>query len=109
MESLGIRDNLRLARWLLSQGDELQAMLGYAQAFREGEKVRQKWEEGLRPAGDMGVTIVESYPAAEAQDVATMAAIESIASTKGIDAATIAYLVSEFLPLVLELVAKLRR
>lgn len=108
VQAAGFVDNLRLAKWILAQGDEAQALLGYYQAFKEASTVRDRWEQGLRPAGDLTVAMVESFPTIGTLAEASEADVQAAATAKGISPDLFLKLATEFLPLVIELVQKLR-
>jgi hypothetical protein len=106
---LGMFDNFRLARWVLSQGDSAQALLGYYQAFQDAESIRDRWEQGVRPAGDLIVGMVESFPTISAMAAVDKAELEGAVMAKGLDWPKYLELAEMFLPIVLDLVSRLRK
>jgi len=106
--STAVFDNLRYARWLLGQGDNLKAVLAYCQAFRDAATPREKWTEGVNPAVLVLLDLYESLPTTSLEVVA-LADVESAYSAQGIDLELVQLLISQFLPLVLELIGRFRK
>ena len=106
--AVGMFDNLRYARWLLNHADELPKLVAFYEAFKAAESVRQKWHDGVRPAGDLIVDIVDTFPAVGAQDVVALADVQAQAVALGIDWDKLVQLCEVFGPLVIDALIRLR-
>ena len=106
--AVGMFDNLRYARWLLNHADELPKLVAFYEAFKAAESVRQKWHDGVRPAGDLIVDIVDTLPAAGVSEAIALGDVQAQALRLGVNWEKVLELSEKFLPLVVDLVIRLR-
>jgi len=104
----GAFTNLRLIRWLLGQGENVQAIIGYYDAFVEAPTVRAKWYDAVRPTGDLLVDLIDTLPAVEANEVVMLADVQSQAVALGIDWNKLVGVAEKLLPLVIDLLLRTR-
>ncbi len=111
-----IFDNLRLARWLLGQGQTAIALTNYYDEFKKSEGVREKWYRAARPAGDLVVDVIDTIPvaaaAAEEQTEAFRAqsieAGKAQAAALSIDWDKVLEVSEKFLPALIQVALRLR-
>lgn len=114
-QASGVFDNLRLARWLLSQGPTAAAIVSYYDAWKEATSAREKWYKAARPAGDLIVDAIDTLPdfaAAEALSVeATALSVDegkAEAAALSIDWEKVVAVSQKFLPILIQIALKLR-
>jgi len=104
----GVLSNLQLVRWLLSQGQNVQAVLGYYDAFVAAPTVREKWYDAVRPTGDLLADSIDTLPDFTANEVVALADVEAEAIGRGIDWAKLVGAAEKLLPIVLDVILRLR-
>lgn len=104
----GVLSNLQLVRWLLSQGQNVQAVLGYYDAFVAAPTVREKWYDAVRPTGDLLADTIDTLPDFTANEVVAMADVEAEAVAKGHDWSKLLGAAQTLLPIVLDALLRLR-
>lgn len=100
--------NLRLIRWLLGQGENVQAIIGYYDAFVEAPTVRAKWYDAVRPTGDLLADLVDTLPTVEANEVVMLADVQAQAVALGVDWSKLVGAAEKLLPIVLDVILRLR-
>jgi len=104
----GVLSNLQLVRWLLSQGQNVQAVIGYYDAFVAAPTVREKWYDAVRPTGDLLVDLIDTLPAVEANEVVMLADVQAQAVALGIDWNKLVGVAENLLPRVIDLLLRTR-
>lgn len=104
----GVLTNLQLVRWLLAQGEKVPVIIGYYDAFQAAPTVRAKWYDGVRPTGDLLVDVIDTLPDVSANDVVMLADVQAEATAQGVDWNKLVGVAEKLLPIVLDVVFRLR-
>lgn len=106
--SAGVLTNLQLIRWLLAQGEKVPVVIGYYDAFQAAPTVRAKWYDGVRPTGDLLVDVIDTLPDVSANEVVILADVQAQAVALGIDWEKLVGVAEKLLPIVLDVIFRLR-
>lgn len=104
----GVLTNLQLVRWLLAQGEKVPVIIGYYDAFQAAPTVRAKWYDGVRPTGDLLVDVIDTLPDVSANEVVILADVQAQAVALGIDWEKLVGVAEKLLPIVLDVIFRLR-